>query len=85
MSREYTHFEFDPHALKRMRQRRISRRQILRTVTNPDRLYSGYRGRLVAEYTTNEGNTLSVVFEEHEHADGITAFIVTVIRKGAGK
>jgi hypothetical protein len=82
MGHRYAHFEFDPHALHRMRQRNVSRRQVIRTITNPDSLYFGHSGRLVAEYKTQAGNMLTVVFEEHPHVDGISAYVVTVIRKG---
>lgn len=79
----FERIELSGHARKRMRQRNIPRRQILRALNYPDRRYAGAEeGELVAERVTEAGNVVVVVNvespEEHPEAD---AFIITVVRR----
>lgn len=62
-----------------MQQRRVSARQIARTLNNPDRVFPS-RGALVAERRTDAGNTLRVIYVERE--GGSTAYVSTVYRMG---
>ena len=67
--------EDDAHARRRMREQRVSERQVATTLRNPDRLFPGHSGRLVAE----AGNIVRVVYEERN--GGSVAYVWTVIRR----
>ena len=69
------------HARKRMRQRNIPRKQILRTLNEPERLYSSGDKR-VAERSTEAGNVIRVIYVEdsNDYPDA-DAFIVSLVRK----
>lgn len=69
------------HARKRMRQRKISRAQVERTVQNPDRAYTSW-GKLVAEGDTAAGNTVFVYYVEPEGTEG-EALVISVKRREA--
>ena len=69
------------HARIRMRERRISEQQVIRTINQPDVLKSGTNDRLIAELIANQGNTLRVVYIESQ--DGpqlVSALVVTAVR-----
>ena len=76
----YTRIEYDSHARLRMRQRRVSERQVTAALTAPNRRFPSHSGRLVVERQTAIGNTLRVVYEELE--GGTVAYVWTVIRRG---
>ena len=76
----YAGIVYHPHARLRMRQRRISERQVVATVSMPDRRSLGHSGRIVAERTTEVGNTIRVIYEEID--GGTTAYVWTVMRRG---
>lgn len=59
----YSRIIFSDHALQRMRERRISRAQVVRTINQPDSVIVS-RGAYVAERQTSAGNTLRVVYRE---------------------
>jgi hypothetical protein len=69
------------HARKRMRQRNISRNQIVRTLNEPERFYpSG--DAMVAERSTEAGNVVQVVYvEDFEPDSEVDAFVITLVRK----
>jgi len=67
------------HVRFRMRQRRLSERQVVSTLELLDRVFPGQTGRLVAERDTDVGNVLRVVFEEL--ADG-AGYVWTAVRRG---
>ena len=71
--------EDDAHARRRMREQRVSERQVATTLRNPDRLLPGHSGRLVAERNTEAGNIVRVVYEERN--GGSVAYVWTVIRR----
>ncbi len=73
--------DYHDHARDQMRSRLISERQIASTLNRTDRLVPGHSGRLVAERDTSAGNILPNVFVEQD--GGTTAFVLTVIRRGA--
>lgn len=62
-SMRYEGIRYHSHARKRMRQRKISRAQVERTLQNPDRSYESW-GKLAVEGTTAEGNTVFVYYVE---------------------
>ncbi|MEM6427677.1 MAG: DUF4258 domain-containing protein [Deinococcota bacterium] len=79
MSR-YNRIIYTQHALERMSERRISQRQVERTLEQPDKTYPS-DGKLVAERVTVHGNTLKVVYSETANGLTITsAIVITVIR-----
>lgn len=59
----YEEIRYHSHARKRMRQRKISRAQVERTLQNPDRSYESW-GKLAVEGATAEGNTVFVYYVE---------------------
>lgn len=68
------------HARKRMRQRNISRNQILRTLNEPERVYpSG--GKMVAELSTEAGNVIQVIYVERSGNYEEDAFVVSLVRR----
>ncbi len=78
---KFEKIELSNHARKRMRQRNIPRRQIMRTLNEPERVdESG--DKMVAERATEAGNVIRVVYiekpEDYPEAD---AFIVSLVRK----
>lgn len=78
---KFERIKLSSHARKRMRQRHISRNQILRTLNDPERAYpSG--DKMVAERSTEAGNVIQVVYvgrsEDHPEED---AFIVSLVRR----
>jgi hypothetical protein len=76
----YNQVIFSAHALRRMRERRISQAQVTRAINQPDTL-SVSRGLFVAERRTSSGNTLRVVFHEQAGAQQvINAVVITAIR-----
>ena len=78
----YGRVEYHPHARLRMRQRRVSERQVERAIESPTRRQPSTNppGRIVAERDTAVGNTLRIVYVERE--GGATAFVLTVYRIG---
>ena len=72
--------EYHPHALLRMRQRKVGPLQVEATVSEPHRLRPSHSNRLVDERDTAAGNTLRVVYEARD--GGETAYVWTVIRIG---
>ena len=69
------------HARKRIRQRNISRNQLLRTLNEPERTYPS-EDKLVAERSTGAGNVIQVIYVERSaDYDEEDAFIVSVVRK----
>ena len=62
-----------------MKQRKISRAQVERTVQNPDRSYETW-GKLAAEGATAGGNTIFVYYVEPEGTEG-EALVITVKRR----
>lgn len=81
--KKYERIKLSGHARKRMRQRNIPRRQVLRTLNEPERSYPGTEeGELVAERTTEAGNVVRVVYlEETEEHPGYDAYIITLVRR----
>jgi hypothetical protein len=76
----YSRIDYDPHARDKMRERRISERQIAATLNRPDRVVPGHSGRLIAERDTAVGNVLRVVFVEPH--GGTVAYVITAYRVG---
>lgn len=74
---KYERIRYHPHARKRMRRRKISRAQIERTLQNPDRVYESW-GKLAAEGTTAQGNTVFVYYVEPEPGE---ALVLSVKRR----
>ncbi len=69
------------HARKQMSYRNIPRRQIMRTLNEPEYVLPGKEeGVLVAERSTEAGNTIQVVYVETPQADH-DAFIITLVRR----
>lgn len=69
------------HARKQMQRRRISRNQVERTISNPDTLTLGQRGRLCAKGLTQSGRTIVVVYAEEMTGTGPSYFVVTTWRE----
>jgi hypothetical protein len=81
MGQRYAHFEYSVHALDQMRERKISRRQVERTLNDPDSVYPCHSGRLVPQRHTQACNVIQVVFvEREEQVEIVTAIVITVIR-----
>jgi hypothetical protein len=79
-SMPYNRIVFSGHALQRMRERRISEAQVIRTIDQPDSVVTS-RGALVAERRTAGGNTLRVVYREQAgEQQVISAVVITAIR-----
>jgi hypothetical protein len=79
---KYAKITYAFHARKRMKQRRISERQVIRTLEEPDMTYPS-KGKLVAERRTTQGNTLRVVYiESPEGPQVVSAVVITAIRIG---
>lgn len=77
---KFEKFKLSNHAWKRMRQRNISRNQILRTLNEPERLYpSG--GKMVAERSTEAGNVIQVIYVERSGNYEEDAFVVSLVRR----
>lgn len=69
------------HARKRMRQRNIPRGQIMRTLNEPERVYSS-GDKEVAERSTEADNVIQVVYVERPDSyPEVDAFIVSLVRK----
>lgn len=82
-SKRFERIKLSNHARKQMRNRNIPRRQIMRTLSDPERTYPGKEeGVLVAERPTLAGNTIQVVYvEAPEEHPGYDAFIITLVRR----
>jgi hypothetical protein len=80
---KFERIKLSNHARKRMRQRNIPRRQVLRVLNEPEKRYAGAEeGELVAERSTEAGNVVQVVFIERPEAHpGYDAFIITLVRR----
>ena len=59
---KYDQIVISEHARVRMRERRISEQQVVRTINQPDVVKVGANNRLIAERTTSQGNRLRVVY-----------------------
>lgn len=70
------------HAREQMVERQISAAQVERTITSPSHRYPSLDppGRMIAERTTDQGNTLRVVYAERTTPEGIAIHVITVIR-----
>lgn len=78
---EFERIKLSNHARKRMRQRNIPRGQIMRTLNEPERVYSS-GDKEVAERPTESGNVIRVVYVERPEGYPETdAFIVSLVRK----
>lgn len=79
-SAKYAQVTYAAHARLRMRERFISERQIVNTLEQPDRSFPS-KGKLVAERATARGNTLRVVYVEQVGPLGLTAHVISVVRR----
>ncbi|MGH2558735.1 MAG: DUF4258 domain-containing protein [Thermomicrobiales bacterium] len=71
---------FTVHARIRMGGRKISERQVIDILEHPDRSFS--RGKaLVVQRVLPRGRRIEIVYVEEQHADGIVAHVITVIRR----
>ncbi len=78
---KFEEIKLSNHARKRMRQRNIPRNQILRTLNEPERVEKS-GDAMVAERSTEAGNTVQVVYvENYEPNPKIDAFIITLVRR----
>ncbi|WP_297510651.1 DUF4258 domain-containing protein [Thermococcus sp.] len=77
---------FIPHALERLRERRIPKELIEETLSSPDTVLEGYCGRRVAQKHLN-GKLIRVIYEEE--TDGvlvvITAYVTSKVKKHGGE
>ncbi|HIH73204.1 MAG: Uncharacterized protein XD43_0977 [Thermococcales archaeon 44_46] len=72
---------FIPHALERMKERKISKELVIETITSPDEVYIGYFGRKVAQKRLN-GKLIRVVYEESkDEVVVITVYITSKLTK----
>jgi hypothetical protein len=77
---KFERIKLSNHARKRMRQRNISRNQIVRTLNEPERVYLN-GDAMVAERSTEAGNVVQVVYvEDFEPDPEVDAFIITLVR-----
>lgn len=82
---DYSRMKFEKiklssHARKRMRQRNVSRNQIMRTLNEPAQVYPN-GDAMVAERSTEAGNVVQVVYvEDFEPDPEVDAFIITLVR-----
>jgi predicted fused transcriptional regulator/phosphomethylpyrimidine kinase len=78
----FANIAYTPHVLKRMRERRISQKQVEKVLAEPHKAYSS-GDRMVAERRTSAGNTLRVVYLEGPYGTEQGALVITVIRIAA--
>ena len=69
---------YTKHALRRMRERKISKGQMALALREPDHLYRDL-GLQVAERKTDRGNILRVYFREENGVDTVI-LVITVYR-----
>lgn len=73
-------FTYTGHALERMRERKISKRQVEKAVLEPHRQFTS-KGRQVAERGTAHGNVLRVVYNAgYSGTEIVSAVIITAVR-----
>ena len=66
------HFEYSPHALKRLRERGVTRRDVQLTILHPDYMSRGDRGRILSKKTIGP-HVLEVIYV----LEGNSAVIIT--------
>ena len=72
---------YSVHAEERMRERRIGRNQVERTVRQPDSVIQQGNDRIRVERRTSEGNLIVVIYVDRIGGSGREAYVVTVFRK----
>lgn len=77
---KYTEITYTAHARRRMRERRISEKQIADILENPDRSF--HRGdKRIVHRMMPRGRRIEIVFVDEQRPDGMIARVITVIRR----